>query len=452
MKLLHNSFMLRIIPIILLLYCFVPLHHAGLGKLLKKAVAPIMDFSEQVLGETVAASVKMEYGVSKSDPAAIEWVSGVFNRLTAHATRNVKYNVTILDSDIVNAFAAPGGYIFVTRGTLKKVRSDDDLAGVLGHEIGHVEARHSMKNVQHQLIFTSIMKYVEKKTNRDVATSMAILNLFGSLKYSRENEYEADAYGVRLAAAAGYNPYGMVSFLNVLKELDPREPSKIEVSIRSHPATSERIKRSDELASAYNPEVSSRPMSLTYNFGDVAQSSVSRSSTAVQNIISTVALVPTEIYRLDFEQNQKIAGLAAGLLTSGNSGIFVLDGSHKASGQFSQRITNLARNRTAGLISQHIPIQPNIHYILRAKIMTKNVDGDGDGAGRGACILINEFSSEGFLRTHYNIGNYLATQDFVALEFPFVTEKNAANLNLEFQLRQARGTAWFDEVILIELR
>lgn len=444
-------------------FSFSAVNEAGIGSFLKKLLNPVMELSEQVLGEAVAASVKLEYNEYKADPATLNWVNGIFDRVKAHTERDLNYNLTLLDTDIVNAFAVPGGHIFVTRGLLNKAKSDDDLAGVIGHEIGHVEAKHSMKNLQHQAIYAIIMNYVEKKTNKDISTSLDILNMFRTLKYSRENEYEADSYGVRLGAAAGYNPYGMVSFLGVLKELDPHDPSRIEVSLRTHPPTSERIKRSEELAAAYGQEVVSRPMSLTHNYGGGLptnkQATVKKipakeppSKETPPTLPAPVATKPVEVFRLNFDNRSAVSGVADGLHVGMYGGFFSMDSTHKTDGGFSQRMSNFAINRPVVLVSRHIETKGNTVYILRGKIKTRDVDGPGDHMGRGAVVVINEFAAAKFLKGHYNLGNRQGTQEFTDISYEFKTGAETNRINLEFALRNARGDAWFDEFVLEEMR
>ncbi|MCX5642680.1 MAG: M48 family metalloprotease [Candidatus Omnitrophica bacterium] len=142
----------------------------------------------------------------------------------------------------VNAFAGPGGYIYVTTGLLKLVSSDDELACVLGHEIGHVAARHAIKQLQSRVLYSvpaSLIFYESRYSEIEQAVSIAF-NLT-QLSYSRKDELQADTLGMSYAQRAGYNPAGMVSFLRKLGEIEQKEPRLIIVPLSTHPVTSIRL-------------------------------------------------------------------------------------------------------------------------------------------------------------------------------------------------------------------
>src|SRR5690606_30748135 len=128
--------------------------------------------------------------------------------------KDITYQLTILDSPVVNAFAAPGGYIFLTRGILAYIGNDADaLANVLGHEIAHVEHKHGMSTIGRQLGLSLVFQLLfgnQQQVNEGIYNAAVIVTQLISLGWSREQEHESDDLGQRLAFAAGYDPMGMV--------------------------------------------------------------------------------------------------------------------------------------------------------------------------------------------------------------------------------------------------
>jgi len=195
---------------------------------------------ERDWGAQISREVIAEQGVLP-DPLLSTWVDRVGRSLVAHAIRSdIRYTFTVVDSEEVNAFSVPGGYVFVDAGLLNFVHSDDELAAVLGHEIGHVERRHIVtldeKAKALQIIF-------------DVAGLFAPgVSRFGDLagdlilfKLSRVDELQADQYGLMLMSDAGYDPQGMVEFLRRLQRIDPEHKSLFGRYFETHPALGDRV-------------------------------------------------------------------------------------------------------------------------------------------------------------------------------------------------------------------
>lgn len=203
---------------------------------------------EVMIGQSVYADVVAEYGPPIRLPAARQqWVERIFNDVVAQARRkDITYQLTILDSPVVNAFAAPGGYIFLTRGILGHIGDDADaLANVLGHEIAHVEQKHGMSTIGRQLGLGLIFQLLfgnQRERNEAIYSAAVIVTQLMRLGWSREQEHESDDLGQRLAFAAGYDPMGMVRFFELLRELEGEEVPFLEF-LRTHPLTSERIAR-----------------------------------------------------------------------------------------------------------------------------------------------------------------------------------------------------------------
>jgi len=203
---------------------------------------------EVAIGRSVADNVVREYGPPARLPATRQqWVQGIFADIVAQARRkDISYQLTVLDSQVVNAFAAPGGYIFITTALLEHVGKDADaLANVLGHEVAHVEHKHGMNTLGRQLGIGLVLDLLfggQQQRDNALFTAAQVATQLISLGWSREQEHEADDRGQRLAAAAGYDPMGMVRFFEVLQRLQGQEVPFLEF-LSTHPLTSERIER-----------------------------------------------------------------------------------------------------------------------------------------------------------------------------------------------------------------
>jgi len=211
----------------------------------RKDIILIDDAQEVEIGRQVAAKVEKRYQVSR-DPKLNSWVKEIGQRLAAVSERkNLEFEFKVLERKEINAFALPGGFIYVNKGLLAMVDDDSELAGVLGHEIGHITARHGIKKLQNQIGYSLLISILFKNndtTRRIIDTAFTLI----SLGYSREDEFEADKLSVIYTYKAGYNPEGMVKFLQKLKQMEKREPLEIETFLSTHPPTSERIKRIKE--------------------------------------------------------------------------------------------------------------------------------------------------------------------------------------------------------------
>jgi len=180
-----------------------------------------------------------------TDPPIVDYVVAVANRVIAsgrHDRPDVNWEVHVIDDPkTVNAFATPGGYLYVYSGLLLFAENEAELAGVMAHETGHVVARHAARNMVTAYgieAVTSLVAGDNPGLLRQVATGVASQGLL--LKHSRGEETEADEYGARYASAAGYNPYGLVTFFQRLEAQEGNVPGAL-VFLSDHPATPERV-------------------------------------------------------------------------------------------------------------------------------------------------------------------------------------------------------------------
>lgn len=158
------------------------------------------------------------------------------------------YEFNVVNTSVINAYALPGGKISITRGLLNLMENEDQLAGVLGHEIGHVSARHVATGYTRSVLtnlglslLDSVMSVKEVKHREYYNTAAGLAANLIIMKYSRDQEREADALGMEYMVKAGYNPEGFVQSMQILQSLSQREPSRLEVMFQSHPMSLERI-------------------------------------------------------------------------------------------------------------------------------------------------------------------------------------------------------------------
>lgn len=193
------------------------------------------------------------------DPAIQADLDRIAGRLTPLSRRpEVRYQFRIVNSDVVNAFAVPGGYIYVTRGLVEHAGTMDELAGVLGHEMGHVEYRHSAKQMgRAQLAQFGVGLATAIAPNaRAAQAAQTAASVGGRLvlaRYSRDQESEADRAAVQFTTEARINPHGIVSFFAVLKGVERSRPNALAAFFMSHPLTDDRIQETGALI-ARTPE------------------------------------------------------------------------------------------------------------------------------------------------------------------------------------------------------
>jgi predicted Zn-dependent protease len=200
--------------------------------------------SEVALGISMDKQIEDELKVV-DNPKLQNRLDIIGSRLAKMSDRlDLAYHFKIVKDDEFNAFAIPGGFIYVNSGLINAV-NDDELAAVLGHELGHIAARHSVKRIQAQLGYQLIANIVlgvtgEQAVIRAVGISFDLV----VLGYSRQDEFLADKLGVKYAKKAGYDPYGMVAFFRKLQEKN--KPGIELVFLSSHPPVKERIERAEK--------------------------------------------------------------------------------------------------------------------------------------------------------------------------------------------------------------
>ena len=179
------------------------------------------------------------------------------------------YEFTAVNDPQVNAFALPGGKICITRGLLSRMESEDGMAAVLGHEIGHVTARHAVAAYNRQMLATAVLVggglYMEAADvkNRELISLGAVIGAqLVMAHYSREQERQSDELGLAYAVAAGYSPRGMIETHRALLSMQTKQPGAIERMFASHPMSAERLATAEQRVAALAPEVRERPLQV----------------------------------------------------------------------------------------------------------------------------------------------------------------------------------------------
>lgn len=207
---------------------------------------------ERSLGASVAFSIDKKSKIN-TELDVNERVKKILRKIVAVCDRqDLVYTIRVIDEDELNAFSLPGGYIYIYKGLIDKVDNDDQLAGVIGHEVAHVVAKHTLKRLQ--AAYGVSMLEVGAAASRQGALASGINLTAASIFYqnSREDEFQADKLGLKYMVLAGYNPNQMKEMLSKLltsqTKLGPRAMSYW----RSHPYIPLRIAKVDELVGGKN--------------------------------------------------------------------------------------------------------------------------------------------------------------------------------------------------------
>ena len=196
---------------------------------------------EQQLGDKFALEIEKQHKIVK-DPQVQSYIDGVGKRLlTGVRKAEFPYTFQVVQDDSINAFAIPGGHTYVNTGLIKAAESEAELAAVMAHEINHVVARHSTRQMTQQYGYNLIAGLLLGNQGELSKLAADMFGKAGHMYYSREMESQADFLGVETMYKAGYNPQGMVSFFKKLDAAGQKDPGKIARFFSSHPETVERI-------------------------------------------------------------------------------------------------------------------------------------------------------------------------------------------------------------------
>lgn len=196
---------------------------------------------EKGIGAAAAQALEKQMEIS-GDVEANERVEKILKRIVAVCDRQeLVYTIKIIDDDTVNAVSLPGGYVYVYRGLIEKVKNDDELASVIAHEVGHITARHAMK--RQQKIYSDLLLQVAALKAGDgqfaSGVNFALTSIF--FAHAQEDELEADALGIKYMKKAGYDPKGAIDMLKILKKEQDKGPTRPYSYWRTHPFLTQRI-------------------------------------------------------------------------------------------------------------------------------------------------------------------------------------------------------------------
>ncbi len=219
----------------------------------QKANADINEPQEIDLGGGIASNL-LGAAPLWDNPPVQRYVNRVGRWLALQTERpDLPWQFGVLDDDDVNAFAAPGGYVFITKGLLARMSSEAELAGVLAHEISHVLRKHhlqALKKGARSELMSDLANDAIKSQGGDPRLSKLVSA--GTEIYARgldkQDEFEADRMGVVIAARAGYDPYGLPAVLQTLQSINPND-SNLALMFKTHPALGDRLSLLDGLMS-----------------------------------------------------------------------------------------------------------------------------------------------------------------------------------------------------------
>lgn len=213
----------------------------------KNEISLMSEAQEKQIGAESDPEIIATYGLYE-DPTLQAFIDKKGQEMVAICHRpNLGYEFKIVDSPVVNAFAVPGGYIYFTRGIMAHFNNEAEFAGVLGHEIGHITARHA-NDMQRKQLFTQLLLIggmiasEQFRQYADLASNAASVLL---LKYSRDNESQSDKLGVEYSTAIGYNSHYMAGFFRTLQKLSG-EGGSIPTFLSTHPDPGDRYNKVNE--------------------------------------------------------------------------------------------------------------------------------------------------------------------------------------------------------------
>lgn len=238
----------------------------ALGLVMWSGIASAVSTEEEVkLGQEENRKVIAQFGIYR-DKALQDYVDKVGQRVAKQSSRpELQYHFTVIDDPMVNAFAIPGGYVYIARGMLAALNSESELAGVLGHEIAHITQRHAFRSQNRSKVMNVLSAVASVATGTpgvyelgDMASSVLLKG------YSREFELEADRVGATYMAKAGYDPSSMIKTIETLKaqerieikeaRIEDREPNIQHGFLASHPDNDTRYKQAIEEAEKLHAE------------------------------------------------------------------------------------------------------------------------------------------------------------------------------------------------------
>ncbi len=242
------------------------LQSAGrIGQAAAKASQDITEEQEMYLGRSVSARLLAQYKLL-NNAKLHKYVNLIGTTVAMVSDRpDIVYHFAVLDTPEINAFAAPGGYIFVTKGMIDSLENEEELAAILAHEIGHAAAKHSLKSIKSAL-WQQVVVITAKEGARHGGVNPELLSLFDQITdkvvstlvtvgYDQTMEFEADALGQTFAARAGYDPQALRRNITLMVEKEKQKDTALSARLGTHPSFAARLEKLPQ-AQGQSPEVS----------------------------------------------------------------------------------------------------------------------------------------------------------------------------------------------------
>ncbi len=245
----------------------MPIHSASIGRAARRlvlvalatiaaAACAISTQQEVQLGATYATQIDTQLPMIR-DAQAESYLTALGNQLAAVTdTRSLDWHFAIVDSKEVNAFAVPGGWVYVNRGLIARAETMDQLAGVLAHEIGHVTLRHTVQQMQQSDQVNGGLVALCTLTNVcDSGAGQTAISVGGSAlfaKFSRQDEAEADAEAVKTTIKAGIDPHGVPAMFQILLDERKTNPTAVDAFFATHPLEESRITATNAEIATYS--------------------------------------------------------------------------------------------------------------------------------------------------------------------------------------------------------
>ena len=214
---------------------------------------------EVAMGNSYAQEIEQQLPMIR-DPEVARYINVLGDSIARVVDdRSLTWRFTVVDQPDINAFAIPGGHIYIFRGLIEKTSNMSELAGVIGHEIAHVTQRHSMKQMAAQqrtnVIGTAVCVFYPSVCQGAAGTVAQVALSAGFAKFSRDDEREADRFGVAYVTRAGIDPRGMPSMFRILMRERQSNPSAVDAFFSSHPIEENRVAETEAEITKLDPNV-----------------------------------------------------------------------------------------------------------------------------------------------------------------------------------------------------
>ena len=224
---------------------------------LTSASCAVSTQQEVQMGANYATQIDTQLPIVR-DQMVVSYINALGNSLARVTdTRGLTWHFAVVDSKEVNAFAVPGGWVYVNRGLVERAQTMDQLAGVVGHEIGHVTLRHTVQQMQQsQGVNGGLLALCTLTKFCDSGAAQTGINIGGSAlfaSFSRQDEAQADDEGVKTSVKAGIDPHGVPEMFRILLNERKTNPSAVDAWFATHPGEEDRITATTKQIAAYPP-------------------------------------------------------------------------------------------------------------------------------------------------------------------------------------------------------